>query len=312
MRVFRSGARPADPTQIAQFSRLRYQALYPGITLTYQNARGNLQSIYTVAPAGDPSQIRWRYDGAGSVRVDAATGRLQVSRPGDAQRILFTEHRPVAWQRTAKGRVAVPVRYAVDAAGWVSFVLGDYNHALPLIIDPVLTSGSYVGGTGDDEGDAIAVDASGNIYVAFTTDSADLLSVTPLYGPSTGTCTNYFDYCTDILVAKFSPDGQTMLAATYLGGSGRDTASDIAIGADGRVYVLGSTDSADFPVVNALQSTLQTAWPYDGDAVLAVLNANLSAVDYATYLGGTGDDLGESLSCRCCWRCVRDGKNRCG
>lgn len=293
MRVFQQTP-PSE--QAPLFARLRYRSLYPGITLTYQDARGYLKSIYEVAPKGDPGQIRWRYDGVGSVTIDPATGRLQLDPVGDTKQVLLTEHRPVAWQETPKGREQVGVRYQVSADGWVSFALDAYNPTLSLIIDPVLTYGSYVGGTDEEQGDAIAVDASGNIYVAFTTTSTDFPTVNPLYGPSTSTCASYWGWCQDIAVAKFSPDGQTLLAATYLAGSGLDMATDITVGADGRVYVLGTTDSTDFPVVNAIQSTLQQDWPYDNDAVLAVLENDLSALDYATYLGGAGNDTGESLA----------------
>jgi len=282
--------------QAPLFARLRYRALYPGITLTYQDARGHLKSIYEVAPGGNPGQIRWRYNGVGSVTINPATGRLQLHPLGDVRQVLLTEHRPVAWQETPEGREQVGVRYQVSADGWVSFALDAYDPTLSLIIDPVLTYGSYVGGTDEEQGDAVAVDASGNIYVAFTTNSTDFPTVNPLYGPNTSTCASYWGWCQDIAVAKFSPDGQTLLAATYLAGSGLDMATDIAVGADGRVYVLGTTDSTDFPMVNAIQSTLQQDWPYDSDAVLAVLENDLSALDYATYLGGEGNDTGESLA----------------
>lgn len=67
IRVFQQSP-PSEQTPL--FARLRYRALYPGVTLTYQNARGHLKSVYEVARRANPSQIRWSYDGVGSVTID--------------------------------------------------------------------------------------------------------------------------------------------------------------------------------------------------------------------------------------------------
>ena len=104
-----------DPTAVGvpttMYARLRYRALYPGITLTYQDAHGQLKSVYTVAPGAQSTQIRWRYEGAGAVTLDARTGNLQLAplAPTTTDPLLV-QHAPVAWQQTAHGRVPVAVR----------------------------------------------------------------------------------------------------------------------------------------------------------------------------------------------------------
>lgn len=291
-RVFRTQPR----SDAALYHRLRYRALYPGIALTYQSVEGQLKSIYEVAPRSDPGLIRWRYEGAGPVTLDRATGQLHIQHPADHQHIIFREQRPVAWQETKAGLVFVDVSYWLDADGTVRFVLGAYDQTLPLIIDPVLTTSSYLGGSGEDQGSGIAVDSSGNLYLAITTGSTDLPTVNPLFGPNIDPCSSYEGWCYEIWVGKFSPDGQTLLAATYVGGTENDYVNDLALGPDGRVYLVGETASTDFPVVNALQPALSSVLPYERDAFVVALEPDLSAVSYATYLGGEGYDGAHSVA----------------
>lgn len=268
------------PSHTALYHRLRYRDLYPGISLTFASVRGQLKSVYEVAPRSDPAQIRWSYSGAGPVRLDNATGQLLVHHPTDHQRVLFREQKPVAWQETRAGRVFVEARYQVEADGSVRFALGTYNARLPLIIDPVLVTSSYLGGSGEDQGSGIAVDGSGNLYLVLTTNSPDLPTVNPLYGPRLDTC----PWCYDIWVGKFSPDGQTLLAATYLGGTEDEYVYDVTLGPDGRLYLVGETNSPDLPTVNALQPTLSSVLPYETDGFVIALTSDLSAIAVLNHL----------------------------
>jgi hypothetical protein len=101
---------------------------------------------------------------------------------------------------------------------------------------------TYLGGSGIDIGNAIAVDASGAAYVAGYTYSTDFPVVGGFQTALGGGC--------DAFLAKLSPNGASLLYATYLGGSGSDTASGVAVDSGGNVYLTGWTFSSNFPVVS--------------------------------------------------------------
>jgi hypothetical protein len=132
----------------------------------------------------------------------------------------------------------------------------------------------FIGGTGNDFINGIAVDSLGNAYVAGTTASNDF--------PTTPGAlqTNYGGGLSDAFAAKLSPDGATVLYATYLGGSGNETASAIAINSTGEATIVGSTTSVDFPVSNALQSINSSLYL-----------GNFGTTAYVTKLGGTGSNM---------------------
>src|SRR5262249_28652711 len=107
-----------------------------------------------------------------------------------------------------------------------------------------LTFSTYLGGAGAENGNAIALDAQGNAYVAGDTTSSDFPTRTPFQTSNNGR--------QDAFVAKISSSG-VLLYGTYLGGSGDDRAAGVAVDASGSAYVTGSTFSNNFPTVSAVQ-----------------------------------------------------------
>ena len=195
-------------TNLPTYAGVDYDSLYTGITLRYDGTDGVLKSSYTVAPGAAPAQIRWRYQGATDVRVDAATGDLIIQLPprgGQVGRTL-TEHAPRAWQDIGGQRIPVSARFVVDSNKTVGFALGSYDTTQALTIDPVLTYSTFLGGSADDEGHAIAVDASGAAYVAGFTVSSNFPTASPRQGTSGGG--------SDAFVAKLSQPTVQLSAAT--------------------------------------------------------------------------------------------------
>ncbi|HBB90008.1 MAG TPA: hypothetical protein DC047_20585, partial [Blastocatellia bacterium] len=147
------------------------------------------------------------------------------------------------------------------------------------------TSGSaleYLMHFGGDQADApsgIALDADGNAYITGNTSSANFPTVNPLQSTFNSTTSTTF-------VAKLNSLGTAFVYSTYLGGSNGDSAAGIAV-RDGNAFVVGYTFSQDFPVVNAYKSVLA---PFDTDAFVAKLNTAGTALDFSTFLGGTGSD----------------------
>jgi subtilase family serine protease len=147
----------------------------------------------------------------------------------------------------------------------------------------------HVGGTEDDGATAIAVDADGNAVVAGGTASTDFPTVNAAQETNQGGT----PLATDAFVIKLSPTG-TLLYSTYLGGTGDDGAYGVAVGTSGHVYVAGATKSLDFPVTGGTR-------PFGGaiDAFIAKIDPTVpgsGGIGYATYLGGTGDDIAHGLA----------------
>ena len=267
-------------THVPIYARVQYQDVYPGIDLVYYGNPQQLEYDLVVGPGADPSQIRLRFAGAQRVSLNA-DGDLLVQ-AGDQ---VLLQSKPVAYQQLPGERREVAAGFVLQGQE-VSFALGSFDRSRPLVVDPVLSYSTYLGGSSSDSGNAIAVDAAGNAYVTGYTTSPDFPTANALQPNLGGQRT------TNAFVAKLTADGSALVYATYLGGSGGDTGSGIAVDATGNVYVTGTTGSVDFPTANALQPHYGGG---DGDAFVAKLATDGSALLYYTYLGGSGTERGNGL-----------------
>jgi hypothetical protein len=153
-----------------------------------------------------------------------------------------------------------------------------------------LVYSTFLGGSGHDGGSGIAVDAAGNTYVTGRTDSPNFPTQNPLQ-PTFG------GGFSDAFVAKLNPAGSALVYSTFLGGSNdagfEERGEGIAVDPAGNAYVMGRTDSADFPTQNPLQPTFGGGF---SDAFVAKLNPAGSALVYSTYLGGSEGEFGHGIA----------------
>ncbi len=263
-------------TNVPHYSKVSYEEVYPGIDLVYYGTdQQQLEYDFVVSPGADPKAIQLAVEGAEEIRVDG-DGDLVVETEGGEVRF----HKPVVYQKEEPQRQYLDGRYVLDEANHeVSFEIAAYDASKPLIIDPVLSYSTYVGGSETDEGSGIAVDASGNAYVTGSTRSANFPVVSPFQSSNNGF---------DVFVTKLNSSGNALLYSTYLGGSVSfgDFGGDIAVDSSGNAYVTGTTFSTDFPMANPFQAGLNGT----SDAFVAKLNADGSALLYSTYLGGSGTE----------------------
>jgi hypothetical protein len=268
-------------TGIATYQGIAYRNLYPGIDMTYSEKDRHFKSEFHIAPGADPDKIRLEYSDADSVRIDA-NGDLVVN----AGALELRDHAPVAYQESIEGvRRPVVVRYKILAGGHaVAFDLGEYDTALPLVIDPVISYATYMGGTAQSAITALAVDASGNLYAAGWTEAVDFPVSNAIQAVSRGGV--------DAFMFKLNPAGNTLLYATYIGGRNDDRAAAIAVDSGGQVYLAGSTASSDFPLVASLRPTLGGT----RDGFVLKLNAIGNLLAYSTYLGGSVFDAATAIA----------------
>ena len=288
------GDDPANwQTDLPAFARLRAAEVYPGVDLVYYGNQQKLEYDFVVAPGADVSALCLRVSGADRLELDAQ-GDLVLS-VGAAQ---LRQHKPILHQVIGGARKEVTGGYRLKDPQTVAFEVGRYDPRWPLIIDPVLSYASYFGGSGNDTAWDVALDGSGNVYVAGETLSAGLPTTNAFQRNYAG---DYTGYAGDAFIAKFDNTCSNLIYMTYLGGSGYDAALAIAVDAQGNAFVTGVTESTDFPLKIPIRPALTGApSPIFGlrpfDAFVAELNTNGSALVYSTYVGGDADDEGIAIA----------------
>jgi len=168
-------------TNIPTYQRVRCERIYPGIDAEFYGDHGALEYDLILAPQADTSVIRLAWKQVKSVQIDR-DGDLMVEAPEG----ILRQHKPVVYQESKQGRKLIDARYVLAGANEVRVSFGAYDRDLPLIVDPVLFA---VDANAAPAG-PIAVDSSGNIYLAGTTETSSFDStagaVQPVFGG--GTC----------------------------------------------------------------------------------------------------------------------------
>lgn len=293
-------------TGISRYSRVRSQGVYAGIDQVFYGNGKQLEYDFEVAPGADPNTIRVRVDGARAVRV-AHDGDLVMETAAGTLR----QQKPVIYQEANGKREAVAGSYRMLAKNEIGFQVAAYDRSRTLVIDPVLVWSTYIGGTGVDQSNCIAVDENSNAYIAGSTSSPDFPVEAGAYQTDFGGGTPQLDLPrsqdilpweaplspeseTDIFVAKFKTDGSGLEYCTYVGGTGNDVAYGIAISPartqtdpTWNAYITGYTTSFDFPV-HALPDLTVPHATYSGgvrEAYITELTDDGSGLIYSTFMG---------------------------
>ncbi len=268
-----------DPAQwrtgVPTFASVRGRDVYPGIDVAYYGTGRLVEFDFAVRPGADPGLVRLRFSGQKRLSLDEAGNLVLYLRRGE-----LVHHRPVAYQELDGERRPVEAAYKVLDDATVALRLGAWDRSRPLIIDPVLSYASYLGGSLGEAAQAVAVDGAGNLYVAGTTGSDDF----PIVG---GYTTQFPGACG--FVTKFNPAGTAIVYSTYV--SGVHTVNGLAVDTAGNAYLSGST-YGDIPVKGAFQGSHQGG----SDAFLTKLGPAGNALIYSTYLGASENEEGWGLA----------------
>lgn len=265
-------------TAIPTFGRVACKQVYPGVDMVYYGDGRALEYDFLLAAGTNPRTIRLRYDdGSGKpvpVRI-GPSGDLLLPTPFGR----LVQHVPAVFQVRNGAKIALSGRYEILGPGRVGLVVSGYDPSLPLTIDPILSYSTYLGGSGQDQGQAIAVDASGDAYVTGYTQSTNFPASNASIGGK------------DAFVTKLSPDGKSLVYSVYFGGTGDDIARGIALDAQGDAFIVGGTTSFDLPVLNGFQSAHGgSPTAPNSDAFIAELGPGGTSLVYSSYLGGSGND----------------------
>ncbi len=260
-------------TGLQTHRKVRYANLYPGIDLIYSGIDGRIKSEYRVAAGADPSNVQVEY--STDLTIDSE-GRLHSGN--------LIEAAPDIYQDSASGRAIVEGRYRLLNARTAGFEIDPYDRTLPLVIDPVISYATYMGGTGLGAVTGVALDSAGNLYAAGWTEALNFPILLAEQAANAGGV--------DVFVVKVSPSGAGLLYATYIGGRNADQAAAIAVDSSGEAYVTGATSSSNFPLVAAVRSTLGGS----KTAFALKLNATGNTLLFSTYLGGSTYDMGTAIA----------------
>lgn len=274
-------------TGIPTYAKVHVTGIYPGVDLVYYGNQRQIEYDFSVGPNANPDAITIRFTGADKISLNE-NGDL-ILNLGDKE---IRQPKPIIYQRAGSGRVDIAGGYKMLDAHTVAFSIADYDHTLPLVIDPILSFSTFYAGSVYDAADSVAVDTNGSIYIAGETLSPNLATAGAFQtafggGTSSG----------DAFVAKFNSTGSNLIYYTYLGGNEDDLARKIAVDHAGHVFVTGYTDSPNFPTTNALYPKILGyayvnprggATYYNGNAFVSELDPTGSHLIYSTYLGGSG------------------------
>ncbi len=265
-------------TRIPRYAKLRRRNAAQGVDFVYYGNGRNLEYDFVVSPGADPDKLELVYEGASSVRTDGADVVIRCA-SGEIR-----QHKPLVYQEVAGKRVEIAATYRIRGER-VGFELARYDRSKPLVIDPVVTFSTRLGGSSEDSVARMALDPAGNAYVTGLTRSANF--------PVKNALVPFGASGSDAFVAKFTNQG-SLVYSTYLGGISEDSGQAIAADASGSAYVTGSTFSANFPVANAFRNTHSNT--ASGDAFVAKISPNGDQLTFSTFFGGTGADSGSAIA----------------
>ncbi|MEZ0487529.1 SdrD B-like domain-containing protein [Fibrella aquatica] len=272
------------------FRKIAYNGLWKGVDADFYESEGSMKYDFIVQPHADPAQVRLKLDGATNVKVNVQ-GELEFTTPfGTLQK-----GKPYTYQTINGKQVEVAAAYVLKD-GEIGFQLGDYDHSLPLIIDPIaLKWSTYLMQGTNVVNDIYVHPTTGRIYLVGSTASTTFPNTLGrTFGGATGTD---FYLSGDAFVTCMEKDGTTLVWSTYIGGAKADRALAVSVDAAGDVYVGGSTFSSNFPVngtTAAYDATYNIGSTTMDDIFVLRLNSTGATLKYSTFFGGNSFDSGGS------------------
>jgi hypothetical protein len=267
-------------TNIASWSEVWYYDLYPGIDLRYYMIAEGLKYEFVVHPRADHGQIT--VEASDTVKIHISATKIFFHTMSGSRCTVFEETGLKVFQDDG---TEIPAQF-ISKTGQNSygFEVAAYDLTQDLIIDPLwVPFSTFIGGTSDEIGLDIAVDANGNSYITGFTFSNDFPTVNAHDDTHNGDI--------DFFVVKLNTVGN-LLFSTFIGGTDADFAGFISLDAYNNCYITGETSSNDFPTVNAYDNTFNGS----SDAFVVKLNATGDDLLFSTFIGGTSDEIGLDIA----------------
>lgn len=259
---------------VPTFKSARSTDLWPSVDTVCRQVPGGIEWDYEIRPGGRFEDILFSFDSAHSVRLDGDDELKITTSVGELNIGL-----PRVWQEIDGRRVSRHARFRYLEDGVFGFDVAGHDPSHRLVIDPVVSLATRVGGPANNAIFGTATDAQDATYVCGETTAADFLDdLVPSLNPAPANIG-----AADIFVTKIDASNQVVYN-TFIGGNAGDVAVDIAVDAQFRASVIGTTLSPNFPLVTPLATNGVMGGAQD--VCVFRLNAAGSAFDYSTYFGG--------------------------
>ena len=200
-------------TNLSNYTKVEYRDVYPGIDLVYYGNQRRLEHDFVIAPGADPKAIRLAFQGARKISLNSAGDLVLDTKEGEVQLKQLRVYQKVNGQEKK-----IAARYVLKGKRRVAFEVAEYDRRQPLVIDPVLSYSTYLGGNSFDGGYSIAADASGNAYVTGWSSSSNFPTTAGAFQTTFGGG----NYNGDAFVTKLNSTGSALVYSTYLGGSSNE------------------------------------------------------------------------------------------
>jgi gliding motility-associated-like protein len=272
-------------SNVYAYKKLTMKNIYPYTDMEIISMGERIKINFVLLPGANPSAIQLHYEGANKLFIK--NNQLHItSNLGE-----LVEDSPVSFQRVDSIQEQIATKFILKN-NTITFDLKKYNPNLPIIIDPSVIFGTYMGSSADNFGFAASYDKLGNAYGAGTVYAANFPATTGAYDISfNGGNGDNGEYARDGFIAKFSANGQNLLFATFFGGAHNEQPHSVSLSnaANGNndIFIFGTTYSADFPVTN---NSFDNSYNGGADIFILKLNEFGNTLLGSTYIGGTQDD----------------------
>lgn len=293
-----------DPSKwkmnVPTFAKVELHGLYPNIDLRLERKGDAVKYEFVVKPGGKVSDIALEYDALHQPKIldDALQIETKVG--------VLKEFPPFSYQTFSQARKVIPSTYELKG-NTLKFRVEDYDASKELIIDPEIVFSTFTGSRSDNWAQTATYDAEGNLYAGGTVFgeifpiTSGAFQTTPGGASQNASGLNL----TDVVIQKYSADGQKLLYSTFLGGEESEVAHSLIVNSKGQLVVFGTTSSETFPVTDRGYSkefkggpsllgsatiTSRIGYRKGADLFLSILNSEGNALVGSTYLGGTEND----------------------
>ena len=255
--------------------------IYKNINVKYYFDGNSIRYDYIVKPGADLSKLRLKFEGQESVRTNDAGEIVIKTSLGEV-----TNGKLYSYQTDNGIKTEVNCKFVLNVDGTINLNASSYDKEKDLIIDPLVYS-TFIGGSNNDYGRSIAIDAGGNAYITGYTASTN-------YPTTPGAYDSTYLAGNDAFVTKLNSTGTALVYSTYMGGNDDDSGNSIAVDASGYAYITGYTKSTNYPTTSGAYQT--NGGGSNNDAFVTKLNSTGSALVYSTYIGGGTNDNVNSIT----------------
>lgn len=279
---------------VKNYHQVWLRDLYPNIDYEIFTAVNGFKYNFHVKPRANPANIKLKYVGVDKIKIkdSALVIKLAVNE--------VIEHKPYAYQFIKGKFKTVECKYVLnDKVLSFEFPKG-YDTNYELVIDPILVFSAQIGVVPDNFGMTATFDAAGNLYSGGMVFNVGYATTAGAYDVTFNNPAGYGR--SDVFITKYSPNGNSLVYSTYLGGSGAEVASSMVVDKNNNLCLYGATSSANFPMLaNSAYPTFaggtdigfaSNAAIFCGgtDMYIAKMSANGASLIGSTFYGGTGND----------------------